>query len=282
MTSPTTSRIIALKRVTAFIIAPIIIATLLQLLGDIGTRDSIAYWAATQVFLNNGNPYDPELLLKVQQAVSPSRDTAQLFLNPPWVLLPLLVIGSGSFTTFTFLLLALNISCSLFTLERLARIFAPLPPRYLLIVGTFFPVLSSWYFGQLSFCLIIGSVMALEWIREGYKPWWKALIALLLFSIKPQAPYLAIVAILVTIIRRLPRTAIIKLALSAAPLGAFLVYRPDLVLNWITSFQFSGRWATSSLPALLCNTFPSLNHALFLAAPSLIMALCAVVFFTGV
>ena len=279
MTSLAMSRATVFKQIFSFFIVPLVMAASLQRLGDVGVCDSIAYWAATQVFLNNGNPYDGALLFQVQQPVAPYRESAQFFLNPPWTLLPLLVLGKASFATFSLLILTLNISCSFFAISRLAKLFGPLQPRYVLIVGCFFPVLSSWFFGQLSFCLILGSVLTLEWAVENNKPWWKAFAALALFSIKPQALYLVFVAIFVTSLRTLSRTDLTKMGLCVSPVIVFLLYRNDLILNWIVSFQVSSNWATSSLPSWLCANFPSLNHPITLAGPSLVIALGGMAFF---
>jgi hypothetical protein len=50
-----------------------------------GTRDMIAFWAGTKVFLAGGNPYNSSAVLAQELLVMPM-DEAQVFLNPPWAL----------------------------------------------------------------------------------------------------------------------------------------------------------------------------------------------------
>ena len=48
--------------------------------------DFIEYWAAARLTLDGQNPYDPHLLLPLQQAAGRNTDEAVMMWNPPWSL----------------------------------------------------------------------------------------------------------------------------------------------------------------------------------------------------
>ena len=54
-----------LRNTSIFILAPLCLALALQCLGDVGYRDSIAYWSAVQAFLRGQNPYDLDTLINI-------------------------------------------------------------------------------------------------------------------------------------------------------------------------------------------------------------------------
>lgn len=51
-----------------------------------GTRDFIAFWSGTHLFLNGRDPYQSANMLEVEQTLMPHMKEAQVFLNPPWSL----------------------------------------------------------------------------------------------------------------------------------------------------------------------------------------------------
>ncbi len=269
------------QRILSLIVAPLLIALLLQSIGDVGTRDSIAYWSAVQAFLAGDNPYDLDTLRKIQLTAYPLREKPQLFLNPPWVLPLLVPIFRWNFATSSFLLLSINISCTLVALQRLGKLVAPLPPRYLAIVGGFFPILSCWYFGQLSCFLLIGSLLSLEWIVHNFRPWWKVALALALFSSKPQTPYLLVIALLVAIARRPCSTDVFKTAALALVPVSFLAYHNEMLGWWFSSFAHSTQWATSSLPSLAYSLLCSYNQPFLIFIPAFIIAILVLAFDRG-
>ncbi len=257
-----------IKNFVFFFLAPLCIAFGLQLAGDIGTQDSIAYWSAVQAFVAGENPYEPNILLQYQLTVHPNLKTSQLFLNPPWTIPLLLPLFYWDFATSSLLLLSSNISITFFALRRLSELGAPIAPRYVVLVGAFFPILSCWYFGQLSCFLLLGAILSLEWIIQSYQPWWKLAVALLLFSIKPQTPFILSVALMVTAVRRGSWTDTCKVALFAVGPVLFLTYHAELLEWWVSSFVHSAKWATSSLPSLVSTFLSSVNRPSLLMLPA--------------
>lgn len=266
------------RNLSIFVLAPLCIALVLQSLGDVGSRDSIAYWSAVQAFIRGENPYDLSTLITIQRSVVQHLESPQFFLNPPWAIPLLLPLFRWNFATSALLLLASNISITFFTLRKLSELAAPLAPRYMLLVGAFFPVLSCWYFGQLSCFLMLGAILSFQWIVQNYRPWWRVGVALLLFSIKPQTTYLIAIALMLTMIRRVPRRDVAKVALLALLPTWFLGCYPDLLRSWFSSFAHATQWATSSLPSLAYTATSFVHQPLLLMLPALIIAAVVVAF----
>jgi len=269
------------KNILIFTLAPLSIALVLQVVGDVGGIDCIAFWSAVQAFMRGENPYNIDTLLRIQRTVDPYRESAQLFLNPPWVIPFLLPIFCWDFTTSKFLLLAVNVSLTLFALRRLSELFSPLPLRYALLVGGFFPILSCWYWGQLSCFLLVGSVLALEWVTQNYRPWWKMAVALAFWSIKPQTSYLLIVVTVAALVRNASNADMLKFALLAAVPVSLITYRSDLLVGWSSTFIHSFKWGTSSLPSLVSTAISSVNRPALLMLPAGIISAVAVVLEKG-
>ena len=51
-----------------------------------GTRDFIAFWSGTHLFLQGKDPYQSANMLEVEREIMPHMTKAQVFLNPPWSL----------------------------------------------------------------------------------------------------------------------------------------------------------------------------------------------------
>jgi hypothetical protein len=127
----------------------------------------------------------------------------------------------------------------------------------------------------------VGSVLALEWITKAYRPWWKVAVALALWSIKPQTPYLLILVTLAAILRYTPKRELAKIGLLAAVPLSFLVYRDDLLVGWISTFEHASKWATSSLPSLASAALSSVNRPGLIALPAGIIAATVLVLERG-
>lgn len=263
-----------LRNLWIFGLSPLCLAFALQSVGEVGVQDSIAYWGAVQAFMRGENPYDLATLLNIQRSIIPHIQSPQLFLNPPWAIPLLLPLFCWSFATSSFLLLAANISLTFFTLRKLSELMAPLSPRYTLLVGAFFPIVSCWYFGQLSCFILLGAILSLQWVVQKYRPWWKVGVALLLFSIKPQTMIILSAALVATTVRCLSLRDISKvLSIALAPV-VFLAYRGDFLGWWFSSFTYSTRYVTSSLPSLTSSALSSVNELAFLLLPAALVGAC--------
>jgi hypothetical protein len=114
------------RNLSIFVLVPLCLAFALQSLGDVGSRDSIAYWSAVQAFIRGENPYDLNTLITIQRSGVPNLESPQLFLNPPWAIPLLLPLFRWNFATSALLLLASNISITFFTLRKLSELAASL------------------------------------------------------------------------------------------------------------------------------------------------------------
>ena len=269
------------RKLSIFVLAPLCLAFALQCMGDVGSRDSIAYWSAVQAFMLGQNPYDLNTLINIQRSVAPHLESPQFFLNPPWTIPLLLPLFRWSFATSSFLLLAGNISITFFTLRKLSELTAPLSPQYTFIVGAFFPIVLCWYLGQLSCFLLLGAILSLQWVVQKYNPWWKVGVALLLFSIKPQTTIILSAALVATTVRCLSWRDISKVFSVALAPVLFLAYRGELLEWWFSSITHSTRWATSSLPSLMSRALSSVNEPAFLLSPAALVGACVLVLERG-
>jgi hypothetical protein len=151
----------------------------------------------------------------------------------------------------------------------------------MVIVGGFFPIVLCWYLGQLGCFLMLGAILSLQWIVQNYRPWWKVGLALLLFSIKPQTTIILSAALVATTFRCLSWRDICKLDSVAIAPVLFLAYHGELLAWWFSSFAYSSRWATSSLPSLMSSALSSVNEPAFLMLPAALIGACVLVFERG-
>src|SRR5580693_8708524 len=83
--------------ITAFVlIACVIVGQLRQLLADPTIwppDDFVEYYAAAKLTLERKNPYDPNLLLPIEQAAGRDTEIAVMMWNPPWSLAVVIPLG---------------------------------------------------------------------------------------------------------------------------------------------------------------------------------------------
>ena len=82
--------------VALLLIAIVLVGQVRRLLADPTIwppDDFIEYWAAAKLTLDGRNPYDPNLLLPLQQAAGRKTDEAVMMWNPPWSLAVVLPLG---------------------------------------------------------------------------------------------------------------------------------------------------------------------------------------------
>lgn len=191
-------------RKTLGIAAFLVIATVL--LWELGTLltnttllppdDFVEYWAAGRLNLQGHNPYDPELLLPLQQAAGRRTDEAIMMWNPPWTLtlampLGLLPARIGQLT-WTALLLVMIVGSA----QLIWRYYgAPADRRIVAVLMAIFfmPSLTSLQIGQIGPVLLLGLAGFLFF--EGRKQDFIAGVVASLLAIKPHLVYLFWIAL---------------------------------------------------------------------------------------
>lgn len=165
--------------------------------------DFIEYWAAARLTLDGQNPYDPNLLLPLQQTNGRHTDEAVMMWNPPWSLTVVLPLGFFPAREAQLLWLAINFIAMIFCGDRLWLLLGGArerrwigPVMALVALPTAFALQS----GQIGPLLLLGAVLFLECERRGDH--FAAGAATVLLAIKPHLAYLVWVAILYQAITR--------------------------------------------------------------------------------
>jgi hypothetical protein len=159
--------------------------------------DFIEYWAAATLARQGQNPYDGKLLLPVEQAGGSDTTQPVMMWNPPWTLTVVLPLGFLPSRAAQLIWLAVNLSATIFSGDRLWRLFGgPANKRWIGWAIAFFslPSLFALGAGQIGPLLLLGAVLFLECERRGY--YMAAGAATVLLAIKPHLAYLVWVAIL--------------------------------------------------------------------------------------
>jgi hypothetical protein len=153
--------------------------------------DFVEYWAAAKLTLNGENPFDPALLLPLQQHAGRDTDEAIMMWNPPWALPAVLPLGAIPAREAQLLWLLVHLLVIGYCADRLwLMLGGARESRWagwavgFLFMPTVF-VLSS---GQISAFLILGAVLFLECERRNWQ--YLAGAATVLIAIKPHLAYL--------------------------------------------------------------------------------------------
>jgi Glycosyltransferase family 87 len=165
--------------------------------------DFIEYWAAAKLTLDGQNPYDPQLLLPLQQANGRQTDKAVMMWNPPWTLAVVLPLGLFPAREAQLLWLAVNFAAMCFCGDQLWLLFGGSRERRWIgwaIALAALPTAFALQSGQIGPLLLLGAVLFLECERRGYH--FAAGAATVLLAIKPHLAYLVWVAILCDAVMR--------------------------------------------------------------------------------
>lgn len=153
--------------------------------------DFVEYWAAAKLTLNGENPFDPALLLPLQQHAGRDTDEAIMMWNPPWALPAVLPLGVIPAREAQLLWLLVHLLVIGYCADRLwLMLGGARESRWagwavgFLFMPTVF-VLSS---GQISAFLLLGAVLFLECERRNWQ--YLAGAATVLIAIKPHLAYL--------------------------------------------------------------------------------------------
>lgn len=214
-----------------------------------GTNDFIEYWSAYQLYRSGQNPYDPALLLPIQQAHGWTEAAPLMMWNPPWTLTLLSPI-----LQFDFLIASRIWICCNFVLLILSGIFTwqafrPGTVRILpLLAATllFYPAWNTIALGQTSLlltCALAASFFALMRGRDLL-----AGMLLSLLSVKPHLCYLLVLVLAWFILRNRRYRVVLGFAVA---LSAFLLLTalqtPHTFEAWLGA---TGPVLTSSIPAV--------------------------------
>lgn len=230
-------------------------------------NDFVEYWAAAYLLLTGNNPYAPDQLFALQQAVGWTNEAPLLMWNPPWTLSFILPFGFVSHPTGKFLWLILNFGIMILCADLIWRLYGgPIRHYWLawLVSFTFLPTLVVLTMGQISPFILLGVVGFLYFERR--QQWWAG-ACLVLIAIKPQLPYLFWLALFLRVIDR-QQWAILLGAGMATVMAMVvpLILNPEVITEYMSMYKQAGQlpldWATPTLGGLLRLIFGSNRYSL--------------------
>lgn len=218
-----------------------------------GTRDFIAFWAGIRVFLQGGNPYDDLLVFAVQKPIHPQLVEAQVFLNPPWAILPMLPLGYFSFSPSSLLWILCNLCFWVgATLGILVILKGDLTQRAVCgLVGVLsMPAFFNVWMGQLSLAILVASFGAMV----GYRTKRDALVGfcLALLMVKPHLVFLFGLAVGLEFIRERRWRIPLWFMVFFGSMCIFpLLVRSGIYHEWLGREFSPLQWQTATVSALI-------------------------------
>lgn len=207
--------------------------------GSAGTHDFIAYWSATRLILEGGNPYNGAALYEVEKGLGWPEERPWLVMNPPWLGILLAPWGLLPFQEAVFLWLLGNILVMALATYFLWQVFAvEANGRFLwaaMAAAFLFPqTLSAIFSGQVSPLVLLGISGTLFFIERKRGFWAGAM--LVLTTVKPQLICLFLPAIFLWSVRQ--KRWEVMIGFSAALL-ALLFPLQLLFPNWLPFYLAS-------------------------------------------
>lgn len=184
---------------TAFLVSMMIALGLVSWLfpsqyGDVGTIDFVQYWRSWHLLSLNKNPYDLALAKSVDASMTRVPQDFIISWNPPWaftLLSPALCLSFEQSATLWMLIQFFLLGILAITAPIALGINSPKPFLSAMAVASFFPALSSIYWGQTGLIIATSFTLFLFFQRRGSLS--LAGLALLPLSIKPHLLYLLII-----------------------------------------------------------------------------------------
>ncbi|NHJ84745.1 MAG: DUF2029 domain-containing protein, partial [Asgard group archaeon] len=176
--------------VVLFHLAPLLVKT-----ENISADDFSQFWAAGNINIQGGNPYNPFEVTQTIQKIGVNKskgETVSIMLNPPWTLTLILPFSLLEYPTSRLIWLLFNIGLILLSTNYLLKIYGgdkDLRNTTYAIIFLFSPSLSALQKGQFTPFILLGIVLALYNINNR-KDYWSAGIFLALVSLKPQLVFL--------------------------------------------------------------------------------------------
>jgi hypothetical protein len=132
-----------------------------------GSKDYVEYWTSGQLLTHNGNPYDPDAILKLERSAGAPADAPALVMgNPPSALLLVLPLGLVGATSGEYLWELLLVAGLVASIQKI-RLMHGRPNNLLHWLGyAFAPALACLLAGQVSIFILLGLVYFLAWHRS--------------------------------------------------------------------------------------------------------------------
>lgn len=175
--------------------APLLILRILPALHLPRECDFTLYWAAGRLFLTHQDPYWPAAMLEIETSLGLPY-VYPLMLCPPWILPIVAVPAAFAYEKARLVWLVLSILLDCGSLIALWHYFGGPRGRWwvaLLVAGTFLPMATAEYVGQITPLVLCFVVAFLFFLRRGW--YYPAGLMLLGMFLKPHLLYLGILAV---------------------------------------------------------------------------------------
>ena len=201
--------------------------------------DFIQYWSASKLLGNLQDPYNPSLMLDIQQQHFPTPTSPTMMWNPPWVLFFFEPVTRFSLPTATSFWAIFNVTFFLFSSILAWKIitcnFSLWSPIFIGL-SFLFPIWNTVWFGQSSGLLAIASSLlyfALVTRRD-----FLAGLALALFTIKPHVIYLVALVVLWQVLREKRYRIIAGGAFMMTVFTLWSLYKsPASIQQWVEAMS---------------------------------------------
>lgn len=223
---------------------------------SVGASDFIGYWAGARLLWRGENPYDADILLRVQQEAFPDREHPMFTWNPPWLGVLLLPLGALSFplakTAWLLINLMLVAGCCLGIwwlfdgFESTSRMWMALPVAFL-----FAQTITTLDAGQITTFMLVGVTGFLVALK--LERWVLAGAFLALTTVKPHLVFLWLpLAFLWTLRQRLWKVWLGFALILAFWLIVLTVFLPSWPMAFSAILEAPPTdWATPTLGGLL-------------------------------
>lgn len=233
------SPVVAVGLFLLFLYSSTVLLNLGLSFGGPGTVDFIQYWSAFQLWISGKNPYDPELILGLQQQLG-LVDTKPITLwAPPWVLILLAPVLVLPFEQAALLWLGLGFCFIFLAVLMIRAVYAPACPLlYLVVAAAFFPPCwEALAWGQVSLLLLVSIALFLYSSYRGLDI--VAGLCLVPLTVKPHLFLSLLPLIGFWIIQRKRWQVAVAFAVALIVLCLILIIQGESLSAWVISFKVS-------------------------------------------
>jgi hypothetical protein len=246
-----------LASITAVLVSIVVLVALVAGIAgsEVPSGDFIAYWAAGRLNAQMLNPYGPQAVMQIQQAIGWAESAPRMIWYPPWILPLLTPLGMLDYRTARLLWLGLNVALTILCADWIwLSAGGPRDRRWIAwLIGLLFaPSLINLAAGQISAFLLVGLVGFLAFARRGR--WWWSGVSVALVTAKPQFLYLFLIALGLWLLVSRRWTLILGTVASIMGMTAIaLAIHPHVVSEWLGAAAATppDYWITPTLGSIL-------------------------------
>jgi hypothetical protein len=218
--------------------------------------DFIAYWAYGQLLLKGENPYSPEKILVLQQAVGWTYQEPTVLYNPPWILPFVFPFCTNDYFISKTLWMIIMLALVFYNANLLWTVYGGKEDTRwlsLFLILTFSPVIFMMIRGQIVPLVLLGVVGFLYFVDK--KKDSVAAIFVILMAIKPHILYLFWIAFLLWVLHQ-KKWALLKILILIGTIILLfpLIFNPQVYSQYFYQMlnqEAAFKWKTPTVSALV-------------------------------